>query len=73
MSRAPVLRKLLAVGELTRQEIENAMGGEPSDVAAAISALRATGEIVYVRDGRQQTYYRLTDAARASAFTGTSA
>lgn len=68
MTRAEALRKLLAIGELCRLEIENVMGGESSEVAGAISALRASGEIVYVRDGRQQTFYRLTDEARARAF-----
>ena len=70
MTRAEALRKLLAIGALCRQEIENVMGGEPAEVAGAISTLRARGEIVYVRDGRQQTFYRLTDEARARAFGG---
>lgn len=70
MSRTEALRKLLAVGEMCRQEIEVVMGGESMDVANAISALRASGEIVYVRDGRQQTFYRLTDQSRAMAFAG---
>lgn len=70
MNRTEALRKLLAIGSLCRQEIENIMGGELSEVDSAISTLRASGEIVYVRDGRQQTFYRLTHEARARAFGG---
>ncbi|GAB2531278.1 hypothetical protein [Simplicispira piscis] len=73
MTRAEALRKLLAIGALCRQEIENVMGGEPAEVAGAISTLRASGEIIYVRDGRQQTFYRLTDDSRARAFGGSHA
>lgn len=68
LTRTNALRKLLAIGELCRQEIERIMGGEQSEVACALSDLRASGELVYVRDGRQQTFYRLTDDARARAF-----
>lgn len=68
MTRTEALRKLLALGSLYRDEIFTAMGGEPAEVAGAISTLRARGELVYVRDGRQQTFYRLTDEARARAF-----
>lgn len=68
LTRTNALRKLLAIGELCRQEIERVMGGEQSEVAGALSDLRASGELVYVRDGRQQTFYRLTDDARARAF-----
>ena len=41
---AEALRKLLAIGALCRQEIENVMGGEPAEVAGAISTLRARGQ-----------------------------
>lgn len=71
LTRTSALRKLLAIGELCRQEIERIMGGEQSEVAGALSDLRASGELVYVRDGRQQTFYRLTDDARARAFGST--
>lgn len=71
MTRAEALRKLLAIGELCRQEIERIMGGEQSEIAGALSDLRASGELVHVRDGRQQTFYRLTDDARARAFGST--
>lgn len=71
LTRTNALRKLLAIGELCRQEIERIMGGEQSEVAGALSDLRASGELVYVRDGRQQTFYRLTDDARARAFGST--
>jgi hypothetical protein len=70
MNRSEALRKLLAIGEMCRQEIETAMGGDSAEVARAISTLRARGELLYVRDGRQQTFYRLTDEARAKAFGG---
>lgn len=68
MTRVDALRKLLAVGELCLTEIELAMGGDRAEMAGALQALRASGELVYVRDGRQQTYYRLTNEARAAAF-----
>lgn len=70
MTRAEALRKLLAIGELCRQEIESVMGGDQSEVADAICQLRLNDELMYVRDGRQQTFYRLTDEARARAFGG---
>lgn len=70
MNRVPALRKLLAIGELCLTEIEQTMGGDRAEVAGAVQQLRARGEIVYVRDGRQITYYRLTHQARATAFGG---
>ena len=70
MTRTDTLRKLLAIGEMCLSEIELAMGGSRAEVAGAIQALRSDGELVYVRDGRQQTYYRLTDQSRAAAFAG---
>lgn len=70
MNRAPTLRKLLAIGEMCLTEIVQTMGGDRAEVAGALQQLRAQGEIVYVRDGRQITYYRLTNQARATAFGG---
>ena len=70
MTRAEALRKLLAIGELRLPEIEVVMGGSRAELAAAMQTLRAGGELLYVRDGRQQTFYRLTDQARAAAFAG---
>lgn len=70
MTRAEALRKLLAIGELCLAEIEVVMGGSRAEVAGAIHALRSGGELVYVRDGRQQIYYRLTEQSRATAFAG---
>lgn len=72
MGRTDVLRKLLALGELCRQEIDATMGGDLASVAYALSTLRARGELVYIRDGRMQTYFRLTEEARAKAFQGAS-
>lgn len=68
MTRAEALRKLLAVGELYRDEIFAAMGGNPFDVAKAISELRRAGELQPVREGWIRQVYRLTDEARAQAF-----
>lgn len=70
MTRAEALRKLLAIGELCRQEIEAVMGGSRAEVACAMQTLRVSGELLHVRDGRQQIFYRLTDQAQAVAFVG---
>lgn len=70
MSRTHTLRKLLALGELCRPEIEQVMGGCRVEVANAMTELHMSGDALRVKDGRQQTYFRLTDAARAAAFQG---
>lgn len=73
MSRAPVLRKLLAVETLYEDEIYMQMGGDRLDVAAAIKELVRAGELhpLYSRTFRSR--YRLTPEAKAKAFTGTPA
>lgn len=68
MTRLEALRKLLALGELCRPEIEQVMGGDRIAVVNALSELHMSGDVLYVRDGRQQTYFRLTDSAMRSAF-----
>lgn len=70
MSRLDALKKLLALGELCRPEIEQVMGGDRIELVNAMAELHASGDVLYVKDGRQQTYLRLTDAAIASAFQG---
>lgn len=73
MSRATTLRKLLAVGELYRDEIFAAMGGDPFEVAKAITELRCAGDLQPVREDWIRQLYRLTDEARARAFGGVNA
>lgn len=68
MNRTKALRKLLALGELNRPEIERIMGGDRLQTINALAELHMAGDLLYVKDGRQQVYFRLTDEARASAF-----
>lgn len=68
MNRAETLRKLLALGDLCRQEVEQIMGGDRIQTINALADLHNAGDLLYVKNGRQQTYFRLTDEARASAF-----
>lgn len=73
MTRADALRKLLAIGELYRDEIFAAMGGNPFEVSQAITALRRAGDLQPVREDWVRQVYRLTDEARARAFGGVKA
>lgn len=68
MTRTEALRKLLAIGELNRPEIERIMGGDRIQTVNALAELHTAGDLLYVKDGRQQVYFRLTDEARAAAF-----
>lgn len=68
MTRTEALRKLLALGELCRQELEKTMGGDHQQIGDALAELHTAGDLLYVKDGRQQVYFRLTDEARAAAF-----
>lgn len=68
MTRTEALRKLLAVGELYRDEIFAAMGGNPFEVAKAITDLRRAGDLQPVREDWVRQVYRLTDEARGRAF-----
>lgn len=70
MSRAPVLRKLLAVETLYEDEIYMQMGGSRESIHEAIKELLRSGEMqpLYSRSFRSR--YRLTTEARARAFTG---
>lgn len=68
MTRAEALRKLLALGGLYRDEIFAAMGGNPFEVAKAITELRRSGDMQPVREDWVRQVYRLTDEARARAF-----
>lgn len=70
MNRTNTLRKLLAVGELRRHDIEKIMGGDPVTIANAFSELHQAGEIVRYRPAKDiDTFYRLKDAGRAAAFS----
>lgn len=68
MTRAPALRKLLAVEPLYRDEIFEVMGGNPFEVSQAITDLRRSGDLQPVREDWLRQVYRLTDEARARAF-----
>ena len=68
MTRAEALRKLLAIGSLYRDEIFEAMGGNPFDVSQAITDLRRCGDLQPVREDWVRQVYLLTDEARARAF-----
>lgn len=68
MTRAEALRKLLAIGSLYRDEIFEAMGGNPFEVSQAITDLRRSGDLQPVREDWVRQVYRLTDEARARAF-----
>ena len=68
MSRAPALRKLLAIGGMYRDEIFTAMGGERADVVSALFELQKAGELRPIRHNYVRQVYRLTDGARAVAF-----
>lgn len=70
MNRTQTLRKLLAVGELRRHDMDHIMGGEPIDITNAFTELNQAGEIVRYRPAKDvDTFYRLTDVARAVAFS----
>lgn len=68
MTRTEALRKLLAIGELNRHELERIMGGDKLQIDDSLAELHTAGDLLYVKDGRQQVYFRLTDEARAAAF-----
>lgn len=70
MSRTEALRKLLSLGELCRQEIETIMGGDRTATIGALAELHQSGDVLYIKDGRQQTFFKLTNEARESAFKG---
>lgn len=70
MSRAPALRKLLAVEPLYRDEILSIMGGDRVQVGAAIQELARNGDLEPVRHGDIRARYHLTPQAQAFAFGG---
>lgn len=69
MSRAPTLRKLLAVEPLYRDEIFLCMGGETRHVQAAITELAKAGDL-RIPPASVITRYRLTPKGQAAAFGG---
>lgn len=68
MTRTESIRKLLALGDLYRPDLEIIMGGDKLQIDDALAELHTAGDLLYVKDGRQQVYFRLTDEARAAAF-----
>lgn len=70
MSRAPTLRKLLAIEPLYRDEILSIMGGDRVQVGQAIGELARNGDLEPVRPGDIRARYHLTPAAQATAFGG---
>lgn len=69
MSRTEALRKLLAIGELHRSEIDDAMGGDKSEITHALAELMRSGEVRMVSSGYGVQVCRLTDTARVRAFS----
>lgn len=71
MSRAPALRKLLAVEPLFPDEIFEVMGGHRLHVLQAIAELKRAGDL-HTPGGPKhfRCRYRLTPAAQARAFGG---
>ncbi len=70
MSRAPVLRKLLAIETLFEDEIYMQMGGDRLSVAAAINELVRAGELHPFCSRTFRSRFRLTPEAKAKAFAG---
>lgn len=70
MSRAPALRKLLAVGPLYRDEIFDAMGGDRRQVVAAMAELVKAGDLPRIDPTHIRRRYQLTARAQANAFGG---
>lgn len=74
MSRAPALRKLLAVEPLYPDEIFEVMGGHRLHVLQAINELKRAGELQMPGGPKHfRCRYRLTAPARANAFGGSHA
>ena len=70
MMRTDALRKLLAVEPLYHDEIFEQMGGDRATVATAIKELTRAGELLPRYAPTFRSRYRLTQQARARAFTG---
>lgn len=70
MSRAPVLRKLLAVEPLYRDEIFEAMGGERHEVVEAMAELVKAGDLPRIDPSQIRRRYQLTPRGQAAAFGG---
>lgn len=68
MSRTDTLRKLLAIGELHRSQIDIAMGGDKTEITHALAELMRNGEVRMVPLAAGVQLCQLTDAARARAF-----
>jgi hypothetical protein len=65
MSRVNALRKLLAVGDLHRSEIDAAMGGDRFATEDALSELTKSGEVKRISSGYGVTMFQLTEPSRA--------
>jgi uncharacterized protein with ACT and thioredoxin-like domain len=68
MNRVDTLRKLLAVGELHRSQIDLIMGGDKTEITHAMDELRRNDEIRMIPIAAGVQLCQLTDLARARAF-----
>lgn len=68
MNRVNALRKLLAVGDLHRSEIDIAMGGDRLTTEDALAELTKSGEVKRVSSGYGVLMFRLTESARVRVF-----
>ena len=68
MSRVNALRKLLAVGDLHRSEIDIAMGGDKLTTEDALAELTKSGEVKRISSGYGVLMFRLTEPSRGRAF-----
>ena len=68
MTRIETLRKLLALGELHRSEIDLAMGGDKSEIAQALADLMRFGDVVVATGDYGMRVYRLTAQASTKAY-----
>lgn len=67
-SRTDALRKLLAFGNLTRGEIDQAMGGDRADIQAALDELLQSGDVIRRGSSYGVPMFSLSEPARACAF-----
>ncbi len=68
MTRIETLRKLLALGDLHRSEIDLAMGGDKASIAQALSDLMRFGDVVVATGDHGMRVYRLTQQAQSKTY-----
>jgi len=68
MTRTEALQKLLALGDLTQQQIESIMGGDRAEARDALEQSVEVRAVTYRHDGCGHRMYMLAPAARARAF-----